>query len=67
MATVAEKWRQEGIVEGIELVLDVKFGTDGLRLLSEIRDIKDIKKLRAVQRALKVACTPDEVRRVYFR
>ncbi len=67
MATVAEKWRQEGIVEGIELVLDVKFGADGLRLLSEIREIKDIKKLRAVQRALKIARTPDEVRRVYLR
>ncbi len=67
MATVAEKWRQEGIVEGIELVLDVKFGADGLRLLPEIREIKDIKKLRAVQRALKAAYTPEDIRRVYQR
>jgi predicted transposase YdaD len=67
--TIADKWLQqgwrEGILEGIELVLDIKFGSDGLRLWPEIRQIEDAKRLRAVQRALKTARTPEELRRVY--
>jgi hypothetical protein len=49
------------------LALDIKFGAEGLRLFPEIQEIKDVGKLKAVQRALKIARTPDEVRRVYFR
>lgn len=69
MMTVYDKWvqkgRQEGLLEGIELALDIKFGAEGLRLFPEIREIKDVGKLKAVQRAFKIARTPDEVRRVY--
>jgi hypothetical protein len=67
--TIADKWLQqgwrEGILEGIELVLDIKFGSDGLRLWPEIRQIEDAKRLRAVQRALKTAHTPEALRRAY--
>jgi hypothetical protein len=63
--TIADKWLQqgwrEGILEGIELVLDIKFGSDGLRLWPEIR--QDV--LRTVLRALKAAHTPEDIRRVY--
>jgi hypothetical protein len=47
------------------LALDIKFGAEGLRLFPEIREIKDIGKLKAVQRALKAARTPAEIRGVY--
>ena len=56
---------QEGIqlgLDGIELALDAKFGADGLRLLPEIRKIKDINQLKAVQVVVRTARTPDEVR-----
>jgi len=69
MAVMAEHWTQQGwrdgVLNGIKLALDIKFGADGVRLMPEIRQIKDRNKLKAVQRALKAARSPDEVRRVY--
>ncbi|PKO21085.1 MAG: transposase [Chloroflexi bacterium HGW-Chloroflexi-1] len=69
MPTIAETWiqqgRQEGMLESLEIMLDLRFGEDGLRLWPEIREIKNAKKLRMVQRALKAARTPEELRRVY--
>ena len=63
-----EEGRQEGIREGllsgIELGLELKFGDEGLRLLSEIRAIEDIDVLKALQQALKTADTPAVLRRL---
>lgn len=68
--SLADKWMKqgwrEGILEGIELVLDIKFGEAGLRLWPELREITDMKKLKKVQRALKAVRTPEELRRVYL-
>ncbi len=69
--SLADKWLQQGwragILEGIELILDIKFGADGLRLLPEIQQIKDVKRLKAVRRAIQAAHTPEDIRRVYQR
>ncbi|MCX6032367.1 MAG: hypothetical protein NT169_24115 [Chloroflexi bacterium] len=69
--SLADKWMKqgwrEGILEVIEQALDVKFGADGLRLLPEIQQIKAAKQLKAVRRAIQVAHTPEDIRRVYQR
>ena len=66
---MAERWRQQGwrdsILDGIKLALNMKFGSDGLRLWPEIRQITDANELRAVLRAIKAARTPAEIRGVY--
>ncbi len=60
-----EEGRQErlekGRLEGIEALLEVKFGKEGRKLLPEIRQVQDPKVLRAI----KTASTPDEVRQVW--
>ncbi|MFQ5872778.1 MAG: hypothetical protein ACE5JL_03115 [Dehalococcoidia bacterium] len=81
MATVAEKWieqgrqeglqegRQEGVREGllagIELGLELKFGSEGLRLLPEIRKEEDVDVLKAIHEGLKTVDTVEELRRIY--
>lgn len=56
---------REGLLSGIELGLELKFGDEGLRLLPEIRAVEDIDILRALQQALKTANTPAALRRLY--
>jgi hypothetical protein len=57
--------RREGQREGIESLLRVRFGDEGLKLMSEIREIHDEEILQAVLKALETAATPDEVRRLW--
>jgi hypothetical protein len=57
--------RTEEILEGIELGLELKFGEGGLRLMSEIRQVKDLELLKAIRQAIRTAATPDELRRVW--
>ena len=69
MAALAERWTQygwrTGVLDGIKLALDVKFGSGGLCLWREIRQIVDADVLRTVLRALKAAHTPEDIGRVY--
>jgi hypothetical protein len=53
---------REGLLEGIELGLDVKFGQRGRRLLPRISALDDVATLRALSRVLKSATTLEEVR-----
>ncbi|HKI31796.1 MAG TPA: hypothetical protein VKA46_08000 [Gemmataceae bacterium] len=55
---------RRGLLEGIEWGLDMKFGAEGLKVMTEIRDIHDLEKLRAIGKGIKSAATPDDVRRV---
>jgi len=57
--------RVEGLLSGIKLMLEMKFGADGLRLLPEIEQIPDPDVLAAVLAAIKDVPTLDELRRVY--
>lgn len=56
---------EKGLLEGIEVLLRVKFGAEGSQLLPEIRQISDLERLRAVLQAIETAATPEELRRVY--
>lgn len=56
---------RQAVITGIEVVLEIKFGLEGLKLLPDIAKIEDISVLRAVLRGVKAAATPDDIRRIY--
>ena len=57
--------RTEGLLESIEVCLELKFGTEGLQLLPEIKQITDVELLQTVLRAIKTAPNLGELRRVW--
>jgi hypothetical protein len=57
--------RREGMRMGIESLLKVRFGEDGLKLMPKIHEIHDEEQLRAILKALETAASPDEVRRLW--
>jgi len=69
MSTIAqeliEEGRRLGLLDAIELGLDLRFGEEGLKEMSKIRRIKDIEILNAIRRAIKTVKTIDELCRIY--
>jgi hypothetical protein len=57
--------RKQELLAGIEQLLELKFGPDGLQLLPEIRQVSDIDVLRAVLQSVKTAAAPDDLRRLW--
>lgn len=55
----------QGVIQGIEVALQIKFGEEGLRLMPEIRQIRDQEKLEAVLRAVATAASPQDLRRMW--
>lgn len=53
------------LLESIEMGLDLKFGSEGLRLLPEISLLEDVEQLRAIQTALRTVNNVEELRRIY--
>jgi hypothetical protein len=62
-----EKGLLEGLLKGIEACLKLKFGTEGLVLMPELRAIPDHELLDAVLRAIPAAASPEALRRVWTR
>lgn len=64
-----EKGRAEGLrvglLEGIALDLHAKFGAAGKKLLTRIRTVADVERLRALARDIKKAATINEVKRLF--
>ena len=58
---------QKGLLQGIEVALDLKFGVQGLELMPELREIRDLEVLRKVLAKVKAADSPDALRRVWTR
>lgn len=56
-----------GLLEGIKMDLELKFGNEGLQLLPEISQIEDLEVLRAVYAALKRVNTLSELRSAYYQ
>ena len=48
-------------IKSIELVLELKFGEECRDLMSRVRQMNDIDKLRAIQRSLREARTLEEI------
>ncbi|MEP0850136.1 hypothetical protein NC991_06945 [Funiculus sociatus GB1-A4] len=53
---------QQGMLSGIELALELKFGTEGLQLMPEISNIQDVERLKAIAQAIKTVNSLDELR-----
>ncbi len=60
-----QKGLQQGLLAGIRLALELRFGIEGLRLLPEIAKIKDVSVLKMAHEAIRVAETPEDLRRIY--
>jgi hypothetical protein len=52
------------LLTGLELALELKFGTEGLQFLPELRTVHDIDVLRAIQQAIRTATSLDDLRRI---
>ena len=57
--------RREELLEGIELGLELKFGSVGLTIMPEISRLEDIEQLRAIRSGIKTASTVEELRQIY--
>jgi hypothetical protein len=57
--------RCEGMSKGIESVLRVRFGNEGLKLMPGILEISDEELLEAILKACETAASPDEVRQLW--
>jgi hypothetical protein len=57
--------RREGMCEGIEVALEVRFGDEGLKLMPEIRAIYEEEKLREILKAIRTAASPETVRQLW--
>jgi hypothetical protein len=58
---------RKGLLEGLEVLLEIRFGAEGLNLMPELRELYDHEVLRAVLRAAKTAAHPDDLRRLWTR
>jgi len=56
---------RQGLLEGIELGLKLKFGNEGNSLLPEISQIYDVEQLRAILAGLGTVNTLSELRQIY--
>jgi len=60
-----ERGEERGLLSGIELALEIKFGTPGLELMLIISQIHDLQQLKAIQQAIKTSNTIDELRHFF--
>ena len=66
--TITERMAlEEGLLQGIEACLKLKFGAEGLKLMPELREIQDHVLLGKILDAIESAASPDDLRRVWTR
>jgi hypothetical protein len=62
-----EEWtkvaRAEGLRRGLEVLLELKFGAQGLAVTSQVRQIEDVARLDALLDQIKAAASIDDVRK----
>jgi hypothetical protein len=57
--------KQEGLLQAIELGLELRFGAPALSQMEAIRTITSVDVLQRIKDAIKVARSPEELRRYY--
>ncbi|RUR85116.1 hypothetical protein ACF3DV_17415 [Chlorogloeopsis fritschii PCC 9212] len=60
-----QKGMREGLLEGIAMGLELKFGSEGLTILPEISQIQDVDILRVILTSIKTVNTLEELRQIY--
>ncbi|WP_293132421.1 hypothetical protein [Okeania sp. SIO3I5] len=60
-----QRGEQKGILSGIELGLELKFGSSGKEIFSEINTIENIQVLETILASIKTVETIDQLRQVY--
>lgn len=60
-----EKGVRQGLLEAIELGLELKFGADALALMEEISQVDDVEQLRAIKDGIKTVASVEELREIY--
>ena len=58
---------RQGLLQGIEVCLELKFGAEGLALMPELREIRDHELLGKILTRIKTADSPADLRRVWTR
>ncbi|MBE9199519.1 MULTISPECIES: Rpn family recombination-promoting nuclease/putative transposase [unclassified Nodularia (in: cyanobacteria)] len=64
---ILERGRQEGTelaLQGIEMLLEMKFGNEGLELMPIISQVNDLERLKSFQQAIKTANTVEDLREI---
>lgn len=61
-----EQGRHEEMLSGIELALELKFGSEGLQLMPEISQISDLERLKAIREGIKTMNTLEELQQLIF-
>ncbi len=51
-----------GLYEAIEVGFFIKFGDDGMKLMNKVREIKDLRRLKAVTEAVKTIESINDMR-----
>lgn len=62
---ILNEGRQQELLSGIELGLELKFGSEGLQLMPEISQIADVDVLTAIRSGLRTMNTLEEIRCIY--
>ena len=57
--------RAEGLVDGIESILRVRFHEAGTAFMPEIRSVRDVEHLESILHAAETAASPEELRRLW--
>ena len=55
----------EGLIDGLALALELKFGAAAAPVIAEVRQISDLAQIEAIMAKIKSAESLDEVRSVY--
>lgn len=59
-----ERGKREELLSSLELMLEMKFGEEGLKLMPLISPITDLQKLREIRLAIKNVSSLDELRQI---